>query len=133
MTLEPLINASPAIQIHVVAVCSAAALTVAQLVGTKGAVAHRVLGYTWAAAMLIAAISSFFVHTIRLVGPFSPIHLLSILTLVSVPVGITYARRHNVRGHKFTMLNLIVFALGGAGTFALLVPGRIMFKVLFGG
>ena len=133
MTLTPLINASPAIQIHVCAIIAAVVLTVAQLVGRKGALAHRILGYAWAAAMIAAAISSFFIHTINIIGPFSPIHLLSIFTLVMVPIGIYYARQHKVQEHKITMLNLVIFAIGGAGAFALFMPGRLMFKVLFGG
>ncbi len=133
MTLSPILDATPAIQIHVVAVAAAIVLTLAQLIGTKGVTAHRVLGYAWAIAMLTAAVSSFFIHTIRLIGPFSPIHLLAILTLVAVPIGIYAARRHDVRRHKRTMLSLVVFALCGAGLFAVFLPGRIMFHVLFGG
>ena len=133
MTLAPILNATPAIQIHVVAVTTAIVLTIFQLVGRKGARTHRVLGYLWAAAMIVAAASSFFIHTINMIGPFSPIHLLSILTVVTVPIGIYYARSHQVRGHKRAMLSLIFFAIGGAGLFAVFLPGRIMFHVLFGG
>ena len=133
MNLAPLMNATLAIQIHVCAITAAVVLTVAQLVGRKGAIAHRAMGYAWATSMIAAAISSFFIHTINIIGPFSPIHLLSIFTLVMVPVGIYYARQHKVRGHKITMLNLVIFALGGAGAFALFAPGRIMHRVLFGG
>ncbi|HEY5364474.1 MAG TPA: DUF2306 domain-containing protein [Aestuariivirga sp.] len=132
MTLNPILEATPAIQIHVVAVTAAIVLTLAQLIGKKGVTTHRVLGYSWAVSMLTAAGSSFFIHTIKLIGPFSPLHLLAILTLVTVPIGIYAARRHDVKRHKKIMLNLVVFALCGAGLFALILPGRIMFQVLFG-
>jgi uncharacterized membrane protein len=49
-----------------------------------------------------------------------------------LPLGIYYARRHNVSGHRKTMLGLFFGALVIAGTFTLL-PGRIMGRVLFGG
>ena len=133
MSLTPLLNASPAIQIHVVAITAAVVLTVFQLVGKKGVTLHRVLGYSWAIAMVVAAISSFFIHTIRMIGPFSPIHILSVFTLITVPLGVHAARHRDIGKHKKTMLSLVIFALGGAGLFALFVPGRIMFQVLFGG
>ena len=54
--------------------------------------------------MLIVAISSFWIHDMRVWGPWSPIHLLSILVLVMLPLGVYFARIHRVRGHKLTML-----------------------------
>jgi uncharacterized membrane protein len=82
--------------------------------------------------MLIVALSSFWIHDLRLWGPWSPIHLLSIFSLVMLPLGIHYARGHRVRGHKLTMLGLFAGALVIAGIFTL-APGRIMYRVVFGG
>jgi uncharacterized membrane protein len=82
--------------------------------------------------MLIVALSSFWIHDLRVWGPWSPIHLLSILTLVMLPLGLWYARRHVVRGHKLTMLGIFAGALVIAGIFTL-APGRIMYRVVFGG
>ena len=65
-------------------------------------------------------------------GPWSPIHLLSIFTLTMLPLGIYTRARHNVRGHKLTMLGIFFGALVIAGLFTFF-PGRIMYKVLFGG
>jgi uncharacterized membrane protein len=104
----------------------------AQLVRVKGTTSHRALGYTWAGLMLIVALSSFWIHDLRLWGPWSPIHLLSILTLAMLPLGLWYAHRHNVRGHKLTMFGLFTGALVIAGIFTL-APGRIMYRVVFGG
>jgi len=61
-----------------------------------------------------------------------PIHLLSISALATLPLGLWYARRHNVRGHKLTMLGLFGGALLVAGPFTL-APGRLMHRVVFGG
>ncbi len=133
MNFAPLLDATLAIQIHVVAVIATVVLTVLQLVGRKGVTTHRLLGYAWALSMITAAASSFFIHKFKMFGPFSPIHLLSILTIVAVPLGILKARQHNVKSHKGIMLRLVFFALGGAGLVALFAPGRIMFRVLFGG
>src|SRR5262249_5934000 len=105
---------------------------IVQLARVKGTTSHRGLGYLWVGLMLIVALSSFWIHELRLWGPWSPIHLLSILTLAMLPLGIYYARRHVVRGHKLTMLGMVTRALVIAGIFTF-APGRIMSRVLFGG
>jgi len=76
------------------------------MAGVKGTTRHRALGYTWAALMLVVAISSFWVHEIHLWGLWSPIHLLSIFTLVMLPLGIWHAHQHSVRRHRSTMVGL---------------------------
>jgi uncharacterized membrane protein len=81
--------------------------------------------------MAAVAISSFWIHEIRLVGPFSPIHLLSIFTPIMLVLGVWYARRHKVRGHRITMISIFFGALVIAGLFTF-VPGRIMHAVVFG-
>lgn len=132
MNLAPLLNTPVQIQLHAFAALGAFALGVVQLAAPKGTLPHRTLGYIWVALMLVVAISSFWIHDMRLWGPWSPIHLLSILTLVMLPLGLYYARSHKVRGHMLTMLGLFSGALIIAGGFTL-VPGRIMHKVVFGG
>src|SRR6201996_457756 len=111
---------------------AAFALGVVQLAAPKGTLPHRALGWIWVALMMVVALSSFWIHQIRLVGPFSPIHLLSIFTLVIVPIGVWRAHRHDVSGHSKTMVLTFAGALVIAGLFTLL-PGRIMHAVVFGG
>ena len=86
MTLAPLLDAPAAIQIHAFAAITAFAVGLAQLTAPKGTIPHRLIGWSWAMLMLTVAISSFFIHRIRLWGPWSPIHLLSILVLVTLPL-----------------------------------------------
>jgi uncharacterized membrane protein len=131
MTLNPLLNAAPVLQIHAFAAMGAFALGVVQLAAPKGTLRHRTIGWIWATLMLAVAISSFFIHEIRLWGPWSPIHLLSIFTLITLPLAVGYARRHNVEGHRWAMIGIFVGALVIAGGFTLL-PGRIMHAVAFG-
>ena len=131
MSLAPLLNAPTAIQIHAFAAISAFVIGLVQLYRTKGTPSHRATGYVLAAIMVVVAASGFWIHEIRLWGPWSPIHLLSIFTLVMLPVGVWYARRHIVVGHKWTMISIFVGALVIAGIFTL-VPGRIMSAVVFG-
>jgi len=123
--------ATPAIQLHAFAAIAAFTLGVVQLTAPKGTIPHRLFGWLWAGLMLAVALSSFFIHTIRLWGPFSPIHLLSVFTLIMLPLAVLRARRHQVERHRRAMLGLFAGALVVAGTFTLL-PGRIMHSVVFG-
>jgi uncharacterized membrane protein len=131
MTLAPLLAAPAVIQVHAFAAMAAFALGVVQFAAPKGTIPHRLFGWSWVLLMLTVAISSFFIHTIRLWGPWSPIHLLSIFTLIMLTVAVLRARRHDVRRHQRAMLGLFVGALVIAGAFTLL-PGRIMHAVVFG-
>lgn len=131
MSLGPLLSAPPPIPWHAFAALAALAMGGAQLALPKGTTRHRVMGYAWAALMLVIAISSFWIQQIRLIGPFSPIHILSIIVLITVPPAVWHAHRHRVAKHRRVMISLYVFALIGAGVFTLL-PGRIMHAVVFG-
>ena len=132
MTLAPLLSASPAIQFHAFAAMTAFGLGVVQLAAPKGTLPHRTIGWIWVALMAVIALSSFFIHEIKMVGPFSPIHLLSIFTLVMLPLAVLHARRHNVKQHRGAMIGIFIGALLVAGAFTF-VPGRIMHAVAFGG
>ena len=131
MTLAPLLDAPSVIQIHAFAAITAFAVGLVQLTAPKGTTSHRLIGWSWAMPMLAVAISSLFIHQIRLWGPWSPIHLLSILVLVTLPLAVRHARRHNVRQHRTAMLMLFTGALVIAGVFTFL-PGRIMHAVASG-
>ena len=78
------------------------------------------------------AVSSFWINDIRWIGPFGPIHILSVITVLSLITGVRAARGHDVKTHKRAMKSLVFGALIVAGAFTLL-PGRIMFLVVAGG
>ena len=98
----------------------------------KGGRVHRIMGYIWVALMAIVALSSFFIHELRLVCAFSPIHLLSIFTLWSLYMAIRAAKDRRINAHRRWMQSLYVMALLITGAFTFL-PGRTMHMVLFGG
>jgi uncharacterized membrane protein len=131
MSLDPLLHASPVIQIHAVVAFVALLLGAVQLSRRKGDWLHRMLGRTWVGLMAVVALSSFFIWTIRLVWLFSPIHLISIFTLVMLWVGVQAARRGNIKHHMRTMEYLYFLALVVTGLLTFL-PGRIMYQVAFG-
>ena len=131
MSLAPLLDAAPAIPLHACAAMAAFALGLVQFAAPKGTLPHRTIGWIWVLLMVSVAISSFWIHTIRLVGPFSPIHLLSIFTLIVLPIGVWRAHRHRAADHKRIMTMIFTGALVIAGLFTFL-PGRIMHAVVFG-
>jgi uncharacterized membrane protein len=131
VSLAPLLNAAPGIPLHAFAAMAAFVLGVVQLAAPKGTLPHRTFGWIWVGLMAAVAVSSFWIHQSRLWGPWSPIHLLSIFTLVILPIGVWKAHRHEVRDHRRIMIFIFSGALVIAGLFTL-VPGRIMHAVLFG-
>ena len=131
MSLAPLLDASPAIQLHAFAAMTAFALGVVQLAAPKGTLPHRTVGWTWVALMVVVAVSSFWIHELRTWRGWSAIHLLSIFTLATLPLAVMHARRHQVARHRNAMLAIFTGALVIAGLFTF-VPGRIMHAVLFG-
>ncbi len=130
-SLEPLFRAGPVITLHAAAAVTALVLGIVQLARRKGTPGHRALGWLWIALMAVVAGGSFFVNTLRQLGPFSWIHLLSITTLVFLVTGVSHARAGRVEAHRWTMISLFLGALVVAGLFTL-VPGRIMHHVVFG-
>jgi len=130
MSLAPLLDAAPAIPVHAFAAITAFLLGVVQLAAPKDTLPHRTLGWIWVGLMVSVAFSSFWIHQIRLLGPWSPIHLLSIFTLVTLPLGVWMAHRHRVTDHRRIMILIFSGALVIAGLFTL-IPRRIMHTVLF--
>ena len=132
MSLAPLLNASPVIQLHAFAAMAAFVLGLVQFAAPKGTLPQRTIGFVWVALLATIAISSFWIHSIRLWWPFSPIHLISIFMLIILPLAVLAAHRHDVRSHKRKMIGIFLGGLVIAGLFTF-APGRIMHAVLFGG
>jgi|SRR4029077_4757938 uncharacterized membrane protein len=95
------------------------------LLRPKGTLPHRTAGWIWVGLMAVVAVSSFWIHQIRLLGTWSPIHLLSIFTLSELPIAVWKARHHRVADHRRIMIAIFAGALVVAGLFTL-APGRIM-------
>src|SRR5258707_3444656 len=131
MSLAPLLQASPIIQIRAILACLALLLGAVQLFRKKGDAIHRAIGRTWVGLMAIVALSSFFIWTIRVVWVFSPIHLLSIFVLVMLWRGVKAARAHDVARHRKTMKYTYLFGLVITGLLTF-IPGRTMYFVAFG-
>jgi uncharacterized membrane protein len=121
-------GAEIALYVHLFTVVPAVPLGAWVLWRTKGDRVHRLLGRIWATMMMVGALSSFWLQSLS--GGLSFIHLFSVLTLVSLPVGVWQARRGNIRAHRGAMRG-VYFGLIAAGLLAVL-PGRFLNALLFG-
>jgi len=129
-SFDPLFNAPLAVQVHVAAAVLAVALTPVALWRRRRDRLHRLAGYGWCLGMAVAALSSFAITEFGVVGPFSPIHALSVATLAGLVVGVRAAIRGDARGHRAAMTQLSA-ALVVAGLFTL-APGRIAHAMVMG-
>ena len=127
MTL--LFNETHPIPVHAIMAIIAVILGGIQLSMKKGGTIHKLLGRIWVGIMMFVAISSFFIHEIKLWGAYSPIHLLSLWTIFILGVGIYYVRVGNIKRHKQVMIATYFFALILTGFFTL-YPGRVMHQIL---
>jgi uncharacterized membrane protein len=132
MSLDPLLSASLPIQVHATAAVLAVIVGAIVLWRRKGTGLHKALGRLWVLLMLVAATSALFINEIRLIGPFGPIHIFTLVTYWTLGQGFwAVVVKKDVRGHRMAMQSLYIFALMLAGAFTLL-PGRRMHQVLFG-
>ena len=131
MILDSLLLAHQRIPLHAIAALAAMVLGGLQLWGPKGTRNHRTLGYIWVGLTAIVAFSGFFIHVLKLVGPFSPIHLLFVLTLASLWYTIRVTRRGDIKQHRQTMVALFWMALILTG-FLTFWRGRVMYQVVTG-
>ncbi len=90
----------------------------------KGDRQHRRVGRTWVVAMGFVAVSSFAIRDLR-PGQLSLLHVLSVVTLVTVTMGVVQARRGNIESHRGFMRGSW-FGLVGAFTGAVAVPDRLI-------
>jgi uncharacterized membrane protein len=130
MTLSPLFTAPLIVQIHAIGALGAFVLGLWQLLAAKGTKVHRLGGWAWVFCMAAVAGSSFWITELT-PGALSPVHILSLVTLVALPLGVQAARQGNPNRHRHTMLALFFCALLVAGLFTLL-PNRIMGRVVWG-
>ena len=125
---RPSAGAEMAMYVHLFTVVPAVPLGAIVLWGRKGTSTHRILGRIWGGLMMVTAISSFWLQGLS--GGLGFIHLFSVLTLVSIPLGIYHARRGNIRGHMNAMRSVYA-GLIAAGLFSA-APGRLLGVLVFG-
>ena len=110
---------------HVVAALASVLLGGLQVLRRPhGDTRHRVLGRAWVVLILWTAVTSFWIRHIA-DGAFSWLHVLSVVTLVTVTLGVVNARRGRIAAHRGNMVGSWLGALG-AMVAALAVPDRMI-------
>lgn len=89
---------------------------------TKGNHQHRLVGRTWVSLMLYVSITSFWIRDLR-AGEFSFLHVLSVVTIITVTLGIVSAVRGDVLSHRGNMTGSWIGLLV-AFVFAVAIPDR---------
>jgi len=102
--------------IHLATMMATLALTPPILWMRRGTRRHRQLGYAWVSALALTAIDSFAIRVTN-DGHFSPIHILSVVVLILLPLLVTTARAHNHQRHRRIVRGLVIGALLTAGFF----------------
>lgn len=116
--------------LHLSTILVATALTPVMLLRRRGDRLHRQLGYVWVTAMFLTAAISLDIRLMNR-GGFSWIHILSLWTMIQMPLIVYWARQHNWRGHRSAVRGMVFGALLIAGIFTLPF-GRLMGNWLFG-
>jgi len=127
---EYILNASLAIQIHVVAAFIALGLGITMWMRPKGTKGHKFVGRSFIILMLLTAISSFWIRELNR-GGLSWIHIFIPLTLFASWEAIHYIRKGNLKRHKSAVKGMFFGALLIPG-FLSFLPGRRMWMLFFG-
>lgn len=94
----------------------------------KGTPLHRQLGQCYVILMMLSAFISLFMEArvgVKVLNHFGPIHVLSVLTLILLPVSVIAIRKGNLRLHKRIMKGVYIGGILIAGAFTFM-PGRLM-------
>jgi uncharacterized membrane protein len=100
---------------------------------TKGNHNHKFVGKIYMSLMAIQALISLFMKAHvgnQFLDHFGWIHIISIITLISIPQSLYLIRKNNIKGHQYSMVILYFSGLIIAGAFTLM-PGRYLNEVLF--
>jgi uncharacterized membrane protein len=121
--------------IHLALILPCIVLGAYLLLATKGNAIHKCLGRIYMALMFSTAILTLFIPAQvgqMLWNHFGVLHLLSFLTLYTVPIAIYAARSGDIKRHRRAMWILYVGGILIAGSFAILGEGRFLNGVVFG-
>lgn len=102
--------------LHLSTIIVALALTPVMLLRRRGDMLHRRTGIVWLVTMAATAAISFDIRLI-IEGQFSPIHILSVITMAAVPRIYWTARTHRIVKHRNAVRTMVLGALLIAGFF----------------
>ena len=121
---------SPVIQVHLLTALAALLLGGVLMVVRKGRTFHRIAGWVWVSLVMVTAGATLFITELNH-GGWSWLHLFTGWVLLITPLAVLWAKRHDVRRHRSTMMGLFYggFAINLAFAF---IPGRTLWMMFFG-
>ena len=120
--------------LHLWTVLPSFAIGTLLLIIKKGTPIHKKLGRVYMILMFFTAVASLFLEARvgrQFLNHFGLIHLLSFLTIYTVPTAWIAARKGNIKVHKRKMIILYFAGLIVAGGFTFF-PGRYLYQFFFG-
>ncbi|WP_224814122.1 DUF2306 domain-containing protein [Hasllibacter sp. MH4015] len=132
MDPSPILTAPVILKVHLVAAVAGILLGPLAIYRTRRDVIHRIVGRTWVCAMAVLALTGLLIpaSVLPIAGPFGPIHLFSLWTLLTLWRGVTAIRRGDVVAHSAEMRSLYLQGICIAGLLTIL-PGRTLNAVFF--
>ena len=121
---------SPVIKIHLATALAALGLGAVLMMRRKGRLFHRVAGWVWVSLVAVTAGSTIFITQINH-GSWSFLHLFTGWVLLVLPLAVIWAKRHEVKRHRRTMMGLFYGGFAINLLFAFL-PGRLLWQMLLG-
>lgn len=116
-----------AVWIHLFAALWGLVFGAVQLLSAKGSRRHRWLGWSWVLAMVVTAVSSFWLSgSLALLGPFSVIHLLSVWILVCLVISMLAVRRRRLNTHRDFLVGAYLGLVGAGPADQRLVVWRLI-------
>lgn len=121
---------SPVIKVHLFAALAALLLGGVLMTVRKGRRFHRVAGWVWVSLVALTAGATLFITSLNH-GRWSLLHLLTAWVFLVLPLGVMWAKRHDLKRHRSTMMGLFYggFAINLLIAF---LPGRTLWWMFFG-
>lgn len=108
---DPFLESATVIQIHAVNGVIALFTGPFALYSRKYGLFHKIIGYVWFTAMLTVAVTAFFIHSFGVIGPFSPLHLFAVSTILTIAFALWQIRKGNVAAHRDSLRSLYWYGL----------------------
>lgn len=127
---DPFLDSATVIQIHAANGVIALITGPFALYSRKYSTTHKVIGYVWFTAMLTVAVTAFFIHSFAVIGPFSPLHLFAVSSILTLAFSFWQVRKGNNSAHRDSLRSLYWYGLCLA-SLANFLPERMVNRTFF--
>ena len=125
---------TPIVLIHLCIILPCILFDTYLIFAKKGTQSHNFIGKLYMILMGLTGILTLFIPAQvgqNIFNHFGVLHLLSLLTLYTVPSAWFAIKRGDVKSHKYSMISLYIGGIIIAGGYAILAPGRYLHTLFF--